>query len=460
MKRLNVSSRILSATLGLAATSANASVVAIIDSGIDVRHKVLAPQIWINPDDSDYDGIDNDGNGLRDDIHGWNFIDNNNQLIDYKYAGVYVPEIGLFFDRQGKSILGTASEEDISWMKAKIEERNFVKSLMTYGNYAHGTHVTGIVSRLAPDSKTLGVKLIPTENPLAGLFQEVTKAREEGKDLNVIVKEVIKFGLSLVAKAQGMIFGEIGKYLGQQKVDVANASLGAGPTQIKAMLRPLLKIANGSVDVPEATLNEVATSMLLAMNHEQEAIIHAAPNTLFVFAAGNDGASNDEFPTAPASIDHPNVISVAATFEDGRLAPFSNYGQRVSVAAPGVVIDSTTPNDRHMTMSGTSQAAPYVAGLAAMIKDTNPDLSPSEIKRIIMDTVDKLPDLAEKVASKGVVNKARAQRAAQLSLEKPLAQAIAIAGTEIGPERVPGDLATFTAGTVIGPLFMPSPLAN
>lgn len=460
MKRLNVSSRILSATLGLAASSAQASVVAIIDSGIDVRHKDLAPQIWINPEDSDYDGVDNDSNGLRDDIHGWNFIDNNNQLIDYKYAGVYVPEIGLFFDRQGKTILGTASEEDISWMRAKIGEKDFVKSLMTYGNYAHGTHVTGIVSRLAPEAKALGIKLIPTENPLAGLMDKVAQAREEGKDLNVIVKEVIKFGLTLVAKAQGMVFGEIGKYLEIQHVDIANASLGAGPTQIKAMLRPLLKIANGSVDVPEATLNELTTAMLTAMNNEQEAIVRAASNTLFVFAAGNDGASNDEFPTAPASIDHPNVISVAATFGNGRIAPFSNYGQRVSVAAPGVVIDSTTPNDRHMTMSGTSQAAPYVAGLAAMIKDTNPDLTAAEIKRIIIATVDKLPELADKVASKGVVNKSRAQRAAQLSLEKPLAQAIAIAGSEVGPEHIPGDLATFTDSMVIGPLFMPSPLAN
>lgn len=460
MKRLGISSRILSATLGLAATSAQASVVAVIDSGVDYNHKELASRMWINPLDSDYDGVDNDENGFRDDIYGWNFTENNNQIIDYKYAGTYVPEIGSFFDRQGKLLQGSASEEDITWMKDKIQNPEFAKRLMTYGNYAHGTHVTGIVTQLAPEAKPLGIKLIPTENPLAGLTRQVMRARMEGKELNVIVKEVIKIGLSLVAKAQGMVFGEVGKYVGKNNVDVANASLGAGAPQIKMMLRPLLKLANGNVDVPEATLDEVATSMLQAMNREQESIVRAAPNTLFVFAAGNDGLSNDEFPTAPASINHPNVISVAATFKDGRLAPFSNYGQSVTVAAPGVVIDSTTPNHRHMTMSGTSQAAPYVAGVAAMLKDTNPNLTAPELKRLIMGTVDKLPALKDKVLSQGIINKSRAVRAAQLSLEKPLAAAIAMATSEVGPETIPSDGQSFTDGILMGPLVMPSPIGH
>ena len=460
MKRLGVSTRLLSATLGLAATSAHASVVAIIDSGIDTNHKQLVSKVWINPQDSDYDGIDNDGNGFQDDIHGWNFIENNNQLIDYKYSGTYIPDIGSFFDRQGKTLLGTASDDDVSWMKAKIKEPEFLKRLMTYGNYAHGTHVTGIVAQIAPDAKPLGIKLIPTENPLAGLKRQVMRARLEGKDLNFIVKEIIKIGLSFVAKAQGMIFGEVGKYVGQANVDVANASLGAGSTQLKAMLGPLLKLANGNEDVPEATLNEIVTSMLVSMNREQESILRAAPNTLFVFAAGNEGLSNDEFPTAPASIEHPHVISVAATFKDGRLAPFSNFGKKVTVAAPGVVIDSTTPNDRHMTMSGTSQAAPYVAGIAALIKDTNPNLSAQEIKRILIATVDKLPDLAEKVLSGGVVNRSRAARAAQLSLEKPIPVAISMAISEVGPETTQSKTSHLTDGALVGPLFLPSPLGN
>ena len=54
--------------------------VAVIDTGIDTSHKDLKDAIWINEDEIPGDSIDNDGNGYVDDINGWNFISNNNQL--------------------------------------------------------------------------------------------------------------------------------------------------------------------------------------------------------------------------------------------------------------------------------------------------------------------------------------------------------------------------------------------
>jgi hypothetical protein len=255
--------------------------------------------------------------------------------------------------------------------------------------------------------------------------KDVRVAAEEGKEINWIVKQIIKAGLGLFAKSQGTIFGSVGTYLHSAKVDVANASLGMGVMQAEMIVKPLLKLAGRGQEPSPELVKELAVFFLQRVNAEQEVLLKNAPQTLFVFAAGNEANDNDIYPTAPASIDHPYKISVAASFADGRLAPFSNFGaQKVDLAAPGVSIVSPIPDDLSMALSGTSQAAPYVAGVAAHIKDTNPDLTPTEIKTILMQTVDRHPELVGKVKAEGVLNEKRALYAAELSLSKPLMAAI------------------------------------
>jgi subtilisin family serine protease len=70
-----------------------APIIAILDSGIDIYHKDLAPYLWTNPNEIPYDGIDNDLNGFVDDIYGWNFIDNNNDVTDKYGHGTHVAGI-------------------------------------------------------------------------------------------------------------------------------------------------------------------------------------------------------------------------------------------------------------------------------------------------------------------------------------------------------------------------------
>ena len=154
-------------------------------------------------------------------------------------------------------------------------------------------------------------------------------------------------------------------------------------------------------------------------------MVNAAPKTLFVFASGNDGMNNDIYPTSPTNIDADNVISVGATYKYDFIAPFSNYGiKTVDVAAPGMLIKSQIPGNEYLEVSGTSQAAPYVANIAAQIKDINPALLPKEIKRIIMGTVDEKEFLKEKVKSNGIVNMDRASYAAKISLTTDISSAI------------------------------------
>jgi thermitase len=133
---------------------------------------------------------------------------------------------------------------------------------------------------------------------------------------------------------------------------------------------------------------------------------------LFIAAAGNSSTNNDTRPHYPSNYDLPNVLSVAALTRLDALARFSNYGAKtVHIAAPGAEIMSTWPGNQYEEHSGTSMATPVVSGVAALILSVNPDLSVTDLRRRLLDTVDKLPTLDGKVSSGGRVNAARAVRA-------------------------------------------------
>lgn len=77
-------------------------VVAVIDTGVDIHHEDLKNNLWVNPGESGKDkygrdksnnGIDDDGNGFIDDVHGWNFVDNDNDLTDKHGHGTHIAGI-------------------------------------------------------------------------------------------------------------------------------------------------------------------------------------------------------------------------------------------------------------------------------------------------------------------------------------------------------------------------------
>ena len=135
----------------------------------------------------------------------------------------------------------------------------------------------------------------------------------------------------------------------------------------------------------------------------------AAHDVLFVAAAGNSGSNNDASPRYPAAYDLPNIVAVAATDHDDALTNFSCYGPTtVDLGAPGANIASTIPGDAYASWSGTSMAAPHVAGTAALLAGFSPGISYADMKAYLLDSSDPTPSLAGLVVSGGRLNADRA----------------------------------------------------
>ncbi len=113
-----------------------------------------------------------------------------------------------------------------------------------------------------------------------------------------------------------------------------------------------------------------------------------AAGTTVIVAAGNNTA--DASTRVPAA--YPEAITVSAIDDrDGTptsdvFASFSNYGSRVDIAAPGVYITSTVNTGGYDTKSGTSMAAPHVAGVAALVVAANPDILPAAVLDHLLTT--------------------------------------------------------------------------
>jgi hypothetical protein len=119
---------------------------------------------------------------------------------------------------------------------------------------------------------------------------------------------------------------------------------------------------------------------------------------LFIAAAGNEFTNNDDVPIYPASYFSPNIIAVAATNRSDEVAFFSNLGRHtVHLGAPGDKILSTFPKNTYGTASGTSSAAPFVAGVAALLAAQDPTRDWRVIKNLLLTGGDEVPDLSETV---------------------------------------------------------------
>lgn len=125
-----------------------------------------------------------------------------------------------------------------------------------------------------------------------------------------------------------------------------------------------------NMDIINISLGTITNSQSLKKRVDEA----EAKGIIVVAAAGNTGDTTLNYPAV-----YDNVVSVGATDQNNNIASFSTRGDTINVVAPGDKVVSTYLNGIYANGSGTSQAAPYVAGMIALYEQAYPDKSAKEI---------------------------------------------------------------------------------
>ncbi len=262
-------------------------VIGITDTGIDLNHPDLFPNIKINYADP-INGIDDDGDGYTDNYYGWNTGDNNHLVSSSSHHGVHVAGISSAVVNNGLGIAGSGF-----------------------------------------NCKFLPVKIANSNGMLTGAYDGIVYAADKG-------------------------------------CAIINCSWGS--PEFSRFAQDVINYA---------TINK---------------------NSLVIAAAGNN---NNDIKFYPAAYEY--VFSVAATSYDDSKWSNSSYGYYVDISAPGHNIYSTWING-YTNSSGTSMAAPLVAGAAAIVKSRFPSYTALQIGEVLRISADDIsaqnnPGLANKLGS-------------------------------------------------------------
>ncbi|MFF2196269.1 type VII secretion-associated serine protease mycosin [Streptomyces sp. NPDC058157] len=149
-------------------------------------------------------------------------------------------------------------------------------------------------------------------------------------------------------------------------------------------------------DAPLTADSELAK----AVQRAQEA------KAVVIASAGNDGLSGEKRRTYPAAF--PGVLAVASSDRNNERAAFSQPGDFIGIAAPGVDMVSTVPGFGQCIDNGTSFSAPYVAGVAALLRAKHPDWSAQEVVWQIQNTAERSVKGRDDYVGWGVVDPVRA----------------------------------------------------
>lgn len=156
------------------------------------------------------------------------------------------------------------------------------------------------------------------------------------------------------------------------------------------------------INISQDTANAVEPDPRL-----KQAVDYALDREVVVVAsAGNDGLGGNVKVTYPASYE--GVLAVAASDRNNERAAFSQSGDFVGVAAPGVDMVSTVPGNGHCSDNGTSFSAPYVAGVAALLKSKYPKWTAREIVAQIEQSAERSVPGRDRLVGWGVIDPVKA----------------------------------------------------
>jgi subtilisin family serine protease len=428
--------------------------VAIIDSGTDIEHPDLDGALWANPREVAGNGRDDDGDGLVDDVRGWNFIggrDGRHVDVDtYEVVRVY-GSLRRYEGANPDTLRGDARRELDLYRetKAQVEkQRAEAAQTLTQMRQVEKMINEGLAvlrREVGADSLTAErvAKLQPTRPDVAQAKQmfmamtaqgftarQVTEQRED-------LEQRVQFALNPDFDTRTIVGDNYAntaeRVYGNRDVEGPSADHGThvagivaaergngigidgvAPTGTRLMI--VRTVPNG-----DERDKDVANAIRYAADHGahvinmsfgkgyspqkravDDAVRYAeSKGVLLVHAAGNDGEDLNQKANFPnrrfeGGGEARNWIEVGASSWEGPenlAAGFSNWGRgQVDVFAPGSAILSTVQGGGYERNSGTSMAAPVVSGVAALLMSYFPNLTAAQVKQIILDSATRYAD--------------------------------------------------------------------
>ena len=406
-------------------------VVAVIDGGVDIEHSDLAGKIWTNTDEIPGNQIDDDQNGYIDDIHGWNYIGNNDgkniRYENYEYTRVIKTEQGTLND------IRVAEELYNKELRKRLQDSIDIERFKNVYSEAKAIILkqTGIDVKSKNDLAKVNVTNVHAENARNLLNNVYANGFSEEilEELETDNKEYLNYFLNKEFDPRKIVGDDPldinDKDYGNSDVKgprsdhgtsvagviaaVRNNNLGingiAGPVKIMPLrvvprgderdkdiaLAIRYAVDNGARIINMSFGKRVSPQKAWVDSAVRYAMKH---DVLMVHAAGNYGVNIDETGTFPSDRfldgnEAENWLNIGASnkyLKKDLPGKFSNYGKKhVDVFAPGIDIVSLDSNNTYSMNDGTSLAAPVVTGIAALILSYYPDITPPEMIDILLE---------------------------------------------------------------------------
>lgn len=440
-------------------------IVGILDSGVDGVHEDLKSVMWVNKKEKAGNGKDDDKNGYIDDVNGWSFLggkggDINHETLELtriirrdaaRFANTTEENVSAADRKAYETYLinRKAFDKEVQGAKAALENINVGKA-----------RIDALVKKTGKENPTAeDLKNVQTDgqaetslrnNIVNALGRTDFASFYKGQIVRGLdhYNEQLAYNLNLEYNPRNLVGDNEND--SNERIYGNNNSKGPDPSHgthvagivgadrknnlgIQGVADNVLLMAVRNVPNGDERDKDVANGIRYAVDNGakvlnmsfgkayswdkkvvDDAVKYAiSKDVLLVHAAGNDNKNLDaetNFPTnkyedgttASAWI----TVGASTPFADKRLkASFSNYGKTtVDVFAPGFGIYSTYPDQKYQDNNGTSMASPVVAGLAALIRSYYPKLKATQVKEIIMKSVEKADSLTDISVTGGVVN--------------------------------------------------------
>lgn len=458
-------------------TGSNTVIVAVIDTGVAINHPDLTANIWVNPGEIAGNGVDDDGNGLVDDVRGWDFFDNDNDPTDFNSHGTHVAGIIGAVGNNGIGVAGVCWNIKIIPLKvgggaAFATDDKIIQSI-NYAAAKGARIINASWGGYGGSNGDLLYQAIQSAGAAGVLF--VAAAGNEANNNDTKPSYPASYNLdciiSVAATDQNDALASFSNY-GATSVDVAAPGVNIYSTIPTYSYGAPTTLYSKNFD--SDTVGQVPSGWSRGGTNSTWAVVdHTAvspPNSLkdrpggdylnntdswvcynstfayvknsrymlnskimyslengydYLLIVGSPDKLSWDYLADYRTGWYVSYVSVASTItyiaESGWYVGFRLWSDG-TITSAGVYIDDISVTRESMSVSsydyaymdGTSMATPCVVGIAGLLLSQNPTLTVAQLKSLILGSVDTKPSLSGKMVSGGRVNARRSLNSAPL----------------------------------------------